>query len=163
MGLLIQRWSITGNDTLNDLITQAMLWQVGDNKDFTPKNQSVDLGNDDQAYWAYAALDAAELGFPNPPDSQPQWLALAQAVHNDQADVWDAQTCGGGMRWQIYYWNTGWDYKNIQSNGGFFQLSARLARYTGISLLDKEWLGSKSNITQAIKLTPIMPTRSGIG
>ena len=102
-----------------------------DAKDYTPNNQSVDLGNDDQAYWGLAALDA-ELGFPNPPASQPQWLALAQAVHHDQADVRDSKTCGGGMRWQIYYWNTGWDYKNVQSNGGFFQLSARLARYTGI-------------------------------
>ena len=140
MGLLIQRWSITGNDSLNEMISQAIQWQVGDAKDFTPNNQSKDLGNDDQAYWGFTALDAAELGFPNPPASQPQWLALAQAVHHDQADVWDSETCGGGMRWQIYYWLNGWDYKNTQANGAFFQTSARLARYTGTSLQLSRWL-----------------------
>ena len=43
MGLLIQRWALTGNDSYNDIIMQAMLHQVGDNKDFTPQNQTVDL------------------------------------------------------------------------------------------------------------------------
>ena len=43
MGLLIQRWALTGNDSYNDLITQAILHQVGDNKDFTPANQTADL------------------------------------------------------------------------------------------------------------------------
>ena len=76
-------------------------------------------------------MDAAELNFPNPPDDQPQWLALAQAVFNDQTDVWDQATCDGGMRWQIIQWNIGYDYKNVQSNGGYFHLAARLARYTG--------------------------------
>ena len=39
--------------------------------------------------------------------------------------------CGGGLRWQIFPFNKGYDYKNTISNGGFFQLAARLARYTG--------------------------------
>ena len=43
MGLMIQRYALTGNDSYNDIITQAMLHQVGDNNDFTPSNQSVDL------------------------------------------------------------------------------------------------------------------------
>ena len=43
MGLLIQRWALTGNDSYNDIITQAMMHQVGDNADFTPQNQTVDL------------------------------------------------------------------------------------------------------------------------
>ena len=77
-----------------------------------------------------AALSAAENKFPNPPSDKPQWLALAQAVFNEQASRWDNQTCGGGMRWQIYTFNNGYNYKNSISNGCFFNIAARLARYT---------------------------------
>ena len=75
-------------------------------------------------------MSAAEMKFPDPPPDQPSWLSLAQAVFNEQARRWDTQHCGGGLRWQIFTWNKGYDYKNSISNGGFFQLSARLARYT---------------------------------
>jgi mannan endo-1,6-alpha-mannosidase len=130
-GTLIQRWSITGNDTLNDIITQGMQFQVGSGDDFQPLNQTKDLGNDDQVFWAFAAMDAAEVGFPNPPSSDPSWTSLAQAVFNEQTARWDSSNCGGGMRWQIVFTNPGYDYKNVMSNGGYFQLAARLARYTG--------------------------------
>ncbi|KAG7665069.1 uncharacterized protein J8A68_001378 [[Candida] subhashii] len=43
---------------------------------------------------------------------------------------WDSD-CGGGLRWQIFTWNSGYDYKNAISNGCLFNLAARLARYTG--------------------------------
>ena len=76
-------------------------------------------------------MTAAELNFPAPPAGKPSWLSLAQAVFNLQVSRWDAQNCGGGLRWQIYTFNNGYDYKNTISNGGFFQLAARLARYTG--------------------------------
>jgi mannan endo-1,6-alpha-mannosidase len=46
---------------------------------------------------------------------------------------WDTSTCNGGLRWQVFSFNAGWDYKNSVSNGGFFQMAARLARYTGNS------------------------------
>jgi mannan endo-1,6-alpha-mannosidase len=111
-------------------VTQALQFQVGKDHDYLPANQSKDEGNDDQVFWAFAAMDAAELKFPDPPADQPQWLALAQAVFNQQASRWDP-TCGGGLRWQIYSFNNGYNYKNTISNGGFFQLAARLARYTG--------------------------------
>lgn len=76
-------------------------------------------------------MSAAELRFPNPPAKGVSWLGLAQAVFNEQAHRWDTSHCGGGLRWQIFTWNKGYDYKNSISNGGFFQLAARLARYTG--------------------------------
>ncbi len=88
-------------------------------------------GNDDQAFWAFAAMSAAEMKFPDPPPKQPSWLSLAQAVFNEQVIRWDDQNCGGGLRWQIFSFNKGYNYKNSISNGGFFQLAARLARYTG--------------------------------
>ena len=76
-------------------------------------------------------MSAAELNFPAPSGKSPSWLALAQAVFNLQVSRWDTQNCGGGLRWQIFEFNNGYNYKNTISNGGFFQLAARLARYTG--------------------------------
>lgn len=75
---------------------------------------------------------AAETTFPDPPSDRPQWLALAQAVFNTQAspDRHD-DLCGGGLRWQIPPTNNGYDYKNSITNGCFFNLGARLYRYTG--------------------------------
>ena len=96
-----------------------------------PTNQTKDEGNDDQVYWAFAAMSAAENGFPAPPSTNPSWLAMAQAVFNEQAARWDTSTCGGGLRWQIFTFNSGYTYKNVPSNGGFMNLAARLARYTG--------------------------------
>ena len=78
-----------------------------------------------------AAMSAAEYNFSNPDPSQPQWLALAQAVFNQQASRWDTQYCGGGLRWQVFQFNNGYNYKNSISNAGLFNLAARLARYTG--------------------------------
>ena len=75
-------------------------------------------------------MSAVEFKFPDPPAGKPSWLALAQAVFNEQAGRWDTTACGGGLRWQIFTWNNGYAYKNSISNGGFFQLAARLARYT---------------------------------
>src|SRR5579862_3788270 len=76
-------------------------------------------------------MSAAENKFPDPPAGGPQWLALAQAVFNLQTTRWDNSTCNGGLRWQIFPFNNGYDYKNSISNGCFFNLAARLARYTG--------------------------------
>src|SRR5579859_1817133 len=127
---MMQYWWITGDTKYNDLITQALLWQVGDGRDYMPSNQSTSEANDDQAFWALAAIAAAEMRFPNPPPDQPQWLALAQAVFNQQARRWDP-SCGGGLRWGIDSFMTGYTYKNSVSNGALFHLGARLARYTG--------------------------------
>lgn len=130
-GQLINYWQLTGDTQYNDIITQAMLWQIGDKNNYMPDNETKSLGNDDQAFWAFSALDAAESKFPDPPNTYPSWVALAQAVWNTQYPRWDTTKCGGGLRWQIFYFNPGYEYKNAISNGGFFQLCARLYRYTG--------------------------------
>ncbi|KAL1306787.1 hypothetical protein AAFC00_005448 [Neodothiora populina] len=129
-GHMVEYWYYTGDTTYNEEVTQALQHQIGDDSDFMPANQSKSLGNDDQMFWAFAAMSAAELNYPNPPDNEPGWLALAQAVFNEQALRWDTLKCNGGLRWQIFTFNAGFDYKNTISNGGFFQLAARLARYT---------------------------------
>lgn len=132
---LIDYWWYTGDAGYNNVTTEALLYQVGPDWNYMPPNQSRALGNDDQAFWGLAAMSAAEKNFPNPPNladqPQPQWLALAQAVFNTQAERWDSATCGGGLRWQIFTFNNGFNYKNTVSNGAFFQLASRLARYTG--------------------------------
>lgn len=130
-GTLVDYWAMTGDAAYQEITSQALLFQVGDDQNFMPANQTSDMGNDDQGFWGMAAMSAAEVNFPNPPPDQPQWLALAQAVFNSQAARWDTQTCGGGLRWQVFPFNTGFDYKNSISNGVFFNLGARLARYTG--------------------------------
>lgn len=95
-----------------------------------PFNQSTTEGNDDQGFWGIAVMGAAERNFPNPDSDQPQWLYLAQAVFNTMAARWDDGHCQGGLRWQIFEWNSGYDYKNAVSNGCLFHIAARLARYT---------------------------------
>lgn len=127
----IDYWYYTGDDQYNKITAQAMQHQVGNHNAFEPTNQTSTLGNDDQAFWGMAAMTAAETKFPDPDEGQPSWLSLAQGVFNRQAPRWDEEHCGGGLKWQIFQFNKGYDYKNTISNGCFFNLGARLAKYTG--------------------------------
>jgi mannan endo-1,6-alpha-mannosidase len=140
---MVDYWYYTGDSTYNEVTTEALLFQAGPNDDYMTPNQTKTEGNDDQGFWGLAAMSAAEVNFPNPPASQPQWLALAQAVFNTQAARWDDTSCGGGLRWQIFTFNNGYNYKNSISNGCFFNLAARLAKYTGndtyAQWADKTW------------------------
>ncbi|KAI1779272.1 glycoside hydrolase family 76 protein [Hypoxylon cercidicola] len=133
MGALIDYWYYTGDTTYNDIAQEGLLFQVGPYNDFMPPNQTLTEGNDDQGFWAMAVMTAAEYKFQDPPEGQPQWLALAQAVFNTQAARWDQDHCNGGLRWQIFTWNNGFDYKNSISQACFFNVAARLALYTGNS------------------------------
>jgi mannan endo-1,6-alpha-mannosidase len=128
---MINYWYYTGDTTYNSVTTQALLHQAGDDGDFMPLNQTKTEGNDDQGFWGMAAMTAAETKFPDPPEGSPGWLALAQGVFNTQAARYDNSTCNGGLRWQIFTFNSGYNYKNTISNGCFFNLAARLALYTG--------------------------------
>lgn len=140
---MIDYYYYTGDPTYVDVTSQALLFQVGPNNDYMTPNQTKTEGNDDQGFWGLAAMSATEVNFPDPPSDQPQWLALAQAVFNTQAARWDDTSCGGGLRWQIFTFNNGYTYKNSISNGCFFNLAARLAKYTGndtyAEWADKTW------------------------
>ena len=96
-GTLLDYWYFMDDDTYNDDIMAAMMHQTGENNDYVPLNQTTTEGNDDQAFWGIAAMTAAERNFTNPPEDQPQWLYLAQAVFNTMASRWDYDTCGGGL------------------------------------------------------------------
>jgi len=130
MGTLIDYWHFTGDDHYNELVQQAIVHQAGEDEDLMPKNQTRTMGNDDQGFWGMTAMSAAEYVFPNPPEDKPQWLALVQAIFNEFTARWDKEHCNGGLRWQVFNFNVGWDYKNSISNGCFFNIAARLARYT---------------------------------
>ncbi|KAI5245322.1 mannan endo-1,6-alpha-mannosidase [Aureobasidium subglaciale] len=132
-GAMVDYWYYTGDTSYNAVTSQALVFQAGPDADYMPENQTKTEGNDDQAFWGMAAMSAAELNFPNPPQDQPQWLALAQATFNTQALRWDTKSCNGGLRWQVFTFNAGYNYKNSISNGGFFNLASRLAAYTGNS------------------------------
>lgn len=131
MGTYIDYWHLTGDPSYNHVIEEGMLHQTGPRHDYMPPNHTASLGNDDQGFWGMSAMLAAENKFPDPPDDKPQWLALAQAVWYTQAHPnRHDDTCGGGLRWQVPITNNGYDYKNTIANACFFDLSARLARYT---------------------------------
>ncbi|KAJ5663223.1 Mannan endo-1-6-alpha-mannosidase DCW1 [Penicillium longicatenatum] len=129
---LLQYWHFTGDTTYNDELRVGLEWQAGDG-DYMPTNYSSYLGNDDQMFWGLAAITAAELKFADSSTGY-SWLALAQGVFNTQIERWDTTTCSGGLRWQIWWWESGYTMKNSIANGGLFQLSARLYRYTGNEL-----------------------------
>lgn len=131
-GGMIDYWAYTHDESYIPTITQALLAQVGPDRNYMPPAYFASLGNDDQAFWAMACLTANEYEFPVPDGEAPSlWFDLAQAAFDTQAARWGTDVCAGGLRWQIFESNAGWDYKNSISNGAFFNLAARLLRYTG--------------------------------
>ncbi|GFF49307.1 mannan endo-1,6-alpha-mannosidase DCW1 [Aspergillus lentulus] len=126
---LIQYWHASSDDTYNPIVSHDLMFQSGENYDFFSQNYSHWLGNDDQMFWGLASITASETGFPEIP-GKPTWTSLARAVFNMQVARWDTTGCDGGMRWQIPLYLPGYTMKNAISNGGLFELSARLARFT---------------------------------
>ena len=106
------------DDSFDESITRAMLHQAGPNRDYMPANWSASMGNDDQAFWAMAAMSAAEFQYPDPPEDQPQWVPPVQAVWNQQSRRPQNDSCGGGLRWQAFSFNNGYNYKNSKSPRG---------------------------------------------
>lgn len=47
-GAMVEYWHYTGDTSYNDVVTQALLFQVGPNRDYMPPNVTASLGNDDQ-------------------------------------------------------------------------------------------------------------------
>ncbi|KAI1409144.1 glycoside hydrolase family 76 protein [Hypoxylon sp. FL1857] len=131
-GAMLDYSHYTGDSSYDEVITQALLSQVGPKFDFMMPLHFGSEGNDDQAFWSFAILNAAERNFPQPDDSIPPWLNIAENIWNTMVARWNESSCGGGLAWQIFPSNpNGMNYKNSVSNGGFFQMSARLARATG--------------------------------
>ena len=145
---LIDYWHYTNDTSHNNITTQGLLSQIGPLHDFMMPGQEFDEGNDDQAFWGFAAMSAVEHNYPSPGTD---WLPLVEALWNTQVRRWDLITCAGGLKWQIFNQNAGYDYKNAVSNGAFFQLSARLARYTGNDTYTT-WASKSYNWSESISL-----------
>ncbi|EDK43038.1 mannan endo-1,6-alpha-mannosidase DCW1 precursor [Lodderomyces elongisporus NRRL YB-4239] len=130
------------NEQLESRIFDGMYHQAGENYNYIPSNQSMTEGNDDQGVWGMAIMEAVERNFTNP--DLHSWLEMVQAIFNTMNARWDTAHCNGGLRWQIFTWNSGYNYKNSISNGCLFHLAARLARYTGngtvyVDVAEKVW------------------------
>ena len=132
MGTMLDYSHYTGDSSYDRQIATALLAQVGPDFDYMLPSHFGQEGNDDQAFWGFAVMAAAERNFPHPDTAVPPWLQLGANLWNSLASRWNTTACGGGLLWQIFASNpNGLDYKNTVSNGGFFQISARLARATG--------------------------------
>ncbi|KAK0382155.1 glycosyl hydrolase family 76 [Colletotrichum limetticola] len=137
-GIMMDYFHYTGDATYNAVLTQALTAKVntGPNYDFMPPEHELEEGNDDLGFWGFAVMSAAERNFPDPDPSTgaPAWLQMGRNIFNSLAGRWNMTHCGGGLLWQIYESNpNGLNYKNSVSNGGFFQLGARLAAATNDS------------------------------
>ncbi|KAJ4415349.1 hydrolase 76 protein [Gnomoniopsis sp. IMI 355080] len=139
---ILDYMTLTGDTTYKSDLLTAISKDVGPNLDFVSPRQFYWEANDDQLWWSFVALTALEYNFDPLPcvasnvtysKCANSWLALVTNAFDVFVKRWNsaASTCGGGLRWQINANSSGFFYKNAISNGHFFQLSARLARYTG--------------------------------
>ena len=108
---LIHYRHFTGDTQYDSLIQTALTSQLGPAYDYNNPNEASDEGNDDQAFWVFAALSAFEYGFPPPVAPAPSWLQVAVNAFNDYVNRWDHTSCRGGLKWQFHISNAGYDYK----------------------------------------------------
>ncbi|KAJ8117029.1 hypothetical protein OPT61_g1677 [Boeremia exigua] len=126
---LIDYYRLTNDSAYNSRISEALQHQLGNFDAFMPPNQTISLANDDQSSWGLASLSAHEAQLPAPASGS--WLEFAKNVFDTQVMRWDTKSCNGGLKWQIFSFNDGYNYKNAASNGRFFLLAARLADQSG--------------------------------
>lgn len=147
-GALVDYNHFTQDASYNAITSQALESQMGPKYDYMVPMREKEEANDDQAFWGFATMSAAEKGYPEPTTGGYTWLQLTENLWNTQVRRWDTTQCGGGLKWQIFDFNAGYDYKNSVSNGAFFNLAARLARYTGnqtyLDWAEKSWDWSAS-------------------
>lgn len=149
---LLEYGHLTGDSQFNSKIADALVFQLGTLDAFMPVNQTKTLGNDDQSSWGLAALTAAEFGLSVPQGQSGSWLDFAANVFNTQVQRWDVDAaCAGGLRWQIFPVNVGYDYLDTHTASNFFLLSARLARFTGNKTYT-EWAEKAYQWTEDSKL-----------
>lgn len=146
---LVEYYGLTNDSEYNSRISEALQHQLGDSDAFMPPNQTKTLGNDDQSFWGLASLSAHEAQLPAPESGS--WLEFAKNVFDTQTMRWDTASCNGGLKWQIFTFNDGYNYKNAASNVQLFLLAARLAAQTGNSTY-AEWADKIYNWTIEIGL-----------
>lgn len=133
-GSMLDYYHVTKDPSYNDVVIEALLapTNIGPEYNYMPQEHAFEEGNDDLFFWGSAVISAAERNFPQPNENLPSWLEIGANVFNQLVGRWNETACGGGLAWQILPSNpNGMDYKNSVSNGGFFQIAARMARATG--------------------------------
>ncbi|KAL8243934.1 hypothetical protein R6Q59_010192 [Mikania micrantha] len=147
-GSMMQYQHFSGDMSYHNVMHEAVCSQLGPNYDFIMEDQIFDTGNDDQAFWVFIAMAAAEHNYPSPPGPAPTWLRIVQNAFEEYVQRWNTTYCNGGLKWQFNSHNNGFTYKQTISNGAFFQISARLARYTGnqtyLNWAEKVWDWSRA-------------------
>lgn len=134
MGAMLDYSHYTNDSTYDEILTTAISAQaVSPTYDLMVPAYYGSEGNDDQSFWTFTVLSAAERNFPQTSDlSVPSWLQIAENSWNTLTARWNTSACGGGFLWQIFADNpNGLNYRNSVSNGGVLQISARLYRATG--------------------------------
>jgi mannan endo-1,6-alpha-mannosidase len=145
---LLTYTSTTGDKRYVPMLQDTLLSEGMTTHDFMTVHAT---GNDDQAWWALAALTAAETKLPAKGDVD--WATLARNVFEQQKNRWDTAKCNGGMKWKILEGDgtDGWHYKSTIANGLFFQLAARLGALTA----DKDvltWAGKAYDWVESVGL-----------
>lgn len=145
---LLTYTSTTGDSQYATLLSNTLITEATTTNDFMTVHAT---GNDDQAWWALAALTAAETNFA--PTGSVPWATLAQNVFQEQTTRWDKDKCNGGMKWKILEGDgtDGWHYKSSIANGLFFQMAARLALLTS-SAETKAWAEKSYDWTVSVGL-----------
>jgi mannan endo-1,6-alpha-mannosidase len=108
---MMNYWHYTGDQSYVNVTYEALVSQVGPAYDFVVPSESFDEGNDDQAFWVFAAMSAVEYGFPEPADPIPSWLTTIQNAWQLFTERWSTTNCNGGLKWQYYPANAGYFYK----------------------------------------------------
>lgn len=91
-------WHATKDESYNNVMMEALVAQLGSNYDYDTPEEAFNTGNDDQAFWVFDAMSAAEYGFPAPPAPAPDWHIIAQNAWEDYVYRWNTTMCGGGLK-----------------------------------------------------------------
>jgi len=101
-GGMMQYWHFTHDQSYVNVMMDALVYQLGPKYDFVRQEEAFDTGNDDQAFWVFAAMAAAEYNFPDPPFPSPPWWVVARNAWNDYATRWNTTTCAGGLKCKCF-------------------------------------------------------------
>lgn len=64
---------LTGDTAYQAILSQALESQIGPDFNFMLTAQTYDEGNDDQSFWGFTAMSAAEQNFPQPTSGGHSW------------------------------------------------------------------------------------------
>lgn len=116
-GGMMQYWAYTRDESYTNVMMEALVSQLGPNYDFVRAEEAFDTGNDDQAFWVFVAMAAAEYGFPPPPAPAPAWSTIAENAWNDYYSRWmdtGIEKCGGGLKCTVI---DSFDHSTILTRG----------------------------------------------